>query len=863
MDNPSETLIKVDPVSEITCAQCQAEVDISEVEAFAEFPCPQCQATLTAPAQFGNFRLLKVLGSGGMGSVFLAEDLTLGRRVALKVMLKSLGDNPEFVENFKREAQAAAKLNHTHIAQIYAFGQHEGQPYIVMELVSGKRFDDLVDAGERLDPPFVIKVGADIAEGLRVAADIGLVHGDIKPDNILLNEQFHAKLVDFGIASMSNEKSDEIWGTPYYIAPEKVRRQRIDLRTDIYSLGATLYHAIAGQPPFDGETPIDVVKARFHEAPRPLDEVRDDVDPQIARIIGRMLQLDPGMRYPTYQSLLSDMYRFLDSVGGADRIAHAVVGSSKRMIIRKKGQTGGAPPRTKGMVVQRGSFADASRTGRGTTTGSLDAAYAAKPLPSSMPPGKRVGKRRSGSRWVLWVILGLLVAVGGGVGTAYFFAQRDLPEDVDAERVQPETPAERLSGLERIAAAEQALKPFADRARQAETDLRDLASGASNRFATVWGPDVWDDILKTVEARRQAHRAAEPEPEPEVAAEEDPPENDAAPVAETDTAPAPVDPETIFEGRARVVHEAAPAVWSAVLAFKDAYGLARERLSEARGKRDRLLDADPSTLALDELDLGPLAPPDTAMGAVYQTLEQAEAVLAEAKTAYDTLNRHVAAFESRQAAESAAREREAAEARERAAREAAEAERRERETAERRRVLNLEADQTDLIQQRRYREARWTLRDLRREMQTDAGRQAVDAALKRIDRIESLHAFLAEQVKAQGVQGGWVEDRRTWDISADHLRGITVRGREIPWTDVGVAPTVRLIQHFLMDEAVSGQFGLRERVDQLVNAAIYSLMYGRGNPHAEQLARRLAQQAIQLFQGTEDLLRELVPELLE
>lgn len=270
---------------------------------------------IPTPSDFGHFVLEKELGHGGMGGVYLARDKMLDRKVAIKVMLKSLGEDPAFVERFQREAQAAARLNHPNIAQIYSFGQENGMPYIAMELVGGGSLDKEMEANPgTMDPVRVMKVGQQVADALALAAEQGLVHGDVKPENVLFDADGNAKLVDFGLAAMQGDSS-EIWGTPYYISPEKVRRQKIDYRADIYSLGGTLYHALTGVAPFEGENATEVVKARFNGPPRKPSEVRADLPPELDPIIMRMLEVEPSMRYPTYQSLLGDFKRFLSKMG--------------------------------------------------------------------------------------------------------------------------------------------------------------------------------------------------------------------------------------------------------------------------------------------------------------------------------------------------------------------------------------------------------------------------------------------------------------------------------------------------------------------------------------------------------------------
>lgn len=261
-----------------------------------------------------NYEIEKCLGTGGMGTVYKAHDEKLDRIVALKVMLKNLGSDPSILEAFRKEARAVAKLNHPNIAQIYSFGEDDGKPYIVMEFVGGEHFDSLVFSPTPLDQAKVMKTGMEIASGLQVAADAGLVHGDIKPENIVFDDHGVPKLLDFGIASASNAKSTEIWGTPYYIAPEKLHRQRVDFRSDIYCLGATLYHALTKHPPFDGDDVRAVLRARLEGPPPPMSTYRPDIDPEVEAIVGRMLQTDPSDRYPTYGALIADIRAYLRRV---------------------------------------------------------------------------------------------------------------------------------------------------------------------------------------------------------------------------------------------------------------------------------------------------------------------------------------------------------------------------------------------------------------------------------------------------------------------------------------------------------------------------------------------------------------------
>lgn len=274
----------------------------------------------------GNFLIERELGRGGMGGVYMGRDKMLDRPVAVKVMLKEYGSDPEFVEKFKREAQAVARLIHPNIAQVYSYGFSEGMPYIAMELVAGGSLDGLMKThGKNIDIPRVMKICEQVAQALRCAADQGLVHGDVKPENILLDANGNAKLVDFGLAAMQ-KNTDEIWGTPYYIAPEKVRKQPVDYRADMYSLGGTIYHALTGVCPFEGDDAIAVVKARFQETPKKPSEIRPGISKQVDFLVMKMLEVDPANRYPTFEALLEDykkvMATGLNSTQSLDEAVH-------------------------------------------------------------------------------------------------------------------------------------------------------------------------------------------------------------------------------------------------------------------------------------------------------------------------------------------------------------------------------------------------------------------------------------------------------------------------------------------------------------------------------------------------------------
>ncbi len=283
------------------------------------------------PERIGPYRVVRQLGTGSMGIVYHCRDDDLARDVAVKVLRPQYSDEESYRTRFRREARAVASLSHPAVVQIYGIQETAataGAPpttYIVMELVDGLSADEILDESGPLDVDRAIAWIRDAAAGLREAAAKNLIHRDVKPSNLLVTPDDHVKIVDFGLAKdiggAENSLTQEglVLGTPHYISPEQGRGRKVDHRSDIYSLGATMYHFLTGRPPFEGDSHVSVIVAHVNEATPHPREQRADVPDAVARVVLRMLEKSPAHRYPNYDQLIED----LDAVARGDEPNHA------------------------------------------------------------------------------------------------------------------------------------------------------------------------------------------------------------------------------------------------------------------------------------------------------------------------------------------------------------------------------------------------------------------------------------------------------------------------------------------------------------------------------------------------------------
>lgn len=911
-DVHNDANILTDPVSSAACPKCGAMLDVNGLPPFSVVQCPTCQSEFQVPARFGAFMLLQLLGAGGMGGVYRARDEGLNREVAIKVMLKSLGDDPQFVETFQREAQAAARLNHRHIAQIYSFGQEKGQPYIAMELVSGGSLDKMMAEQGPLDPAVVIHVGAQIAEGLSMAADAGMVHGDVKPENILFDTDKNAKLVDFGLSAMQSGPGNEIWGTPYYIAPEKVRRQKSDFRSDIYSLGGTLYHAITGVPPFEGADATAVVKARFEGPPKPIREIRDDVPKEVEAIIARMLEVEPQTRFPTYGSLLGDMKRYLSKAGPI-----RMEKSSKRIVLKGK----------------RGVTGKVSATGMLSTTGSVTGNV--DELPPGMTPVEAIeevqeseedaGKR--GCR-MMGLILGGVVALLVVLGLIVFgVIKHSERKKANAEQTQIVIAQEKARTS--IATAVANAKGAVEKIQGFVPEAMGYPKAAADEVVKALGEEVRASMVPPEPDENAVAAAADDKQ----AAPADAPPLDPARLAEL-TKLLPPEAAKMLEGFDKLSPDQMLAKLDEIKLDEIAKALSAEQVASltnnlatlkammAGGMAAALTNApvqaeQPAQPAAAEAAQDDAHPVIAIVRGMYvdaysvksaaalagKKLQEVEQKAKEAEQftqvtkkdaeAIVNLNnelvRHVNSLGSepafteiprkvsqlRRTLESVKTEvaslieikrREAIEAEKRKQAEAeAEKKRQEKEAydkkvaEERARVVAAEEASVEELKQLKFREVFRALRELKEGLETPEAQDTASVAIDRVTRIEDFHKYLVAAVPG-------FKSARGWSVDSADARSLSVGGRKIPWVDVykeRLDIVGELINELAANEEYTKKLSLRERTRVMTNAALCMNFFYKEFPSAKERAKTLATDAARLFDIDADIIKGLLPEFFE
>lgn len=270
----------------------------------------------------GGCQILSRIAQGGMGVVYRAKQLNLGRIVAVKILSQELASDEKFRRRFVEEARSAAQLSHGNIVHINDAGEYQGLIFIVMEYVDGRDLKDLLAEEGRLDIARALDISIQISAALRHAHSRGIIHRDVKPENIMLTRDGEAKLADLGLAkraasdkSLHLTQDNSLLGTPYYMAPEQAKNfHQVDRRSDIYSLGVTLYKMLTGKVPFDGRSPFEVMIKAIDGKKIPIRGLRDDVPPSLESIVDRMMQRTPEKRYQDIDQVMQDLTAVLHSI---------------------------------------------------------------------------------------------------------------------------------------------------------------------------------------------------------------------------------------------------------------------------------------------------------------------------------------------------------------------------------------------------------------------------------------------------------------------------------------------------------------------------------------------------------------------
>jgi eukaryotic-like serine/threonine-protein kinase len=288
-----------------------------------------------------RYEVEELVGHGGMSSVYRARDSLLERHVALKILHEQYSADDDFVERFKREARSVAQLQHPNIVTVIDRGEADGRQYIVFEYVDGENLKEHVVRKGRLPIREALEIAVAVARGLAFAHQNGIIHRDVKPQNVLLNGDGQAKVTDFGIARTLDvdgmTQTGTVLGTSNYIAPEQASGQRVDAHSDVYALGAVLYELLAGEVPFPGESFVAVALKHVHEPPPNLLDVRKDVPLRVAAAVDRALEKDPEQRFPTMADFAAELEACLAELDhGPEGDATVVIPARQRAARQRK-----------------------------------------------------------------------------------------------------------------------------------------------------------------------------------------------------------------------------------------------------------------------------------------------------------------------------------------------------------------------------------------------------------------------------------------------------------------------------------------------------------------------------------------------
>ncbi|MEM1082876.1 MAG: serine/threonine-protein kinase [Verrucomicrobiota bacterium] len=318
------------------CHSCRSAMDVTEAAPFSRVVCPNCGEENRVKREFGPYKLTRRHAVGGMSLVFVAEDKTLDREVILKILNEDFSADEKRIAAFEEEARITAAIGHPQVVRVFTTGRAFGRFFIAMEFVPGGHFERHIRDRGSIPEEEALPLMIQVAEGLSAAHHAGLIHRDIKPGNILLDSHGKAKIVDFGLALITQggtATAEEIWATPYYVPPETIEGLPEDFRSDVYAFGATFHHALAGKPPCNEET-MDT--NRLREAKKntpPLHTVAPEVSDATCAVVDHCMAHDPDKRFASYEELIAALKGAQQQLGG-----HVESGAAGRRKQRKQGQ---------------------------------------------------------------------------------------------------------------------------------------------------------------------------------------------------------------------------------------------------------------------------------------------------------------------------------------------------------------------------------------------------------------------------------------------------------------------------------------------------------------------------------------------
>ena len=273
----------------------------------------------------GRYRVLSRLGSGGMADVFLAEDQQLGRKVALKLLHHRFAQDPDFVERFRREAQAAAGLQHPNVVSVYDRGSFDDTYYIAMEYLPGRSLKQLIRQEAPLDPLRAIDITIQILKAARFAHRRGVIHRDLKPHNVIIDDSDHAKVTDFGIARAGASDMTEtgsIMGTAQYLSPEQAQGHAVNAGSDLYSIGVVLYEMLTGRVPFDADSAVSIALKHVSEAPPPPSSINPNIPPELEQTVLWVLNKNASDRPADADQFITVLEHCREAIASADAGQH-------------------------------------------------------------------------------------------------------------------------------------------------------------------------------------------------------------------------------------------------------------------------------------------------------------------------------------------------------------------------------------------------------------------------------------------------------------------------------------------------------------------------------------------------------------